>query len=55
VEDHEKLVYWHRVYRVQLGSQQSRSYSVERAVQQGSVLSPALFLMVMDLLLHQLE
>ena len=41
--------------RVQLGGQQSESYNVERGVQQGSILSPVLFLMVMDPLLRQLE
>ena len=39
-------------YRVHM---QSRSYTVERGVRQGSVLSPVLFLMVMDPLLRRLE
>ena len=33
----------------------SESFSVERSVKQGSVLSPSLFLLVMDPLLAQLE
>ena len=41
--------------QVRLGGRLSRSYCVGRGVKQGSVLSPALFLLVMDPLLRQLE
>ena len=40
---------------VKLDSRLSDSFSVERGVKQGSVLSPALFLLVMDPLLRQLQ
>ena len=41
--------------KVRLEEKLSRSYCVGRGVKQGSVLSPALFLLVMDPLLGQLE
>ena len=41
--------------RVRVDGQCSESFGVERGVQQGSVLSPVLFMVVMDPLLHQLE
>ena len=40
---------------VKLDGRLSMNYSVERGVKQGSVLSPALFLLVMDPLLRQLQ
>ena len=40
--------------QVRLGKRLSRSYCVGRGVKQGSVLSPAFFLLVMDPLLDQL-
>ena len=41
--------------RVKLDGEVSGSFHVERGVKQGSVLSPALFLLVMDPLLRQLQ
>ena len=41
--------------QVKLDGRLSASYQVERVVKQGSVLSPALFLLVMDPLLRQLQ
>ena len=41
--------------QVRLEERLSRRYCVGRGVKQGSVLSPALFLLVMDPRLHQLE
>lgn len=41
--------------QVKLDGRLSGSYHVERGVKQGSVLSPALFLLVMDPLLRQLQ
>ena len=41
--------------RVKIDGRLSESFSVERGVKQGSVLSPALFLLVMDPLLRQLQ
>ena len=41
--------------RVRAGDALSKSYVLERGVKQGSILSPALFLLVMDPLLLHLE
>ena len=41
--------------QVKLGERVSRSYCEDRGVKQGSVLSLALFLLVMNTFLHQLE
>ena len=41
--------------QVKMDGMLSQSFLVERGVKQGSVLPPALFLLVMDLLLHQLQ
>ena len=41
--------------QVKLDGKLSSSYNVDRGVKQSSVLSPALFLLVMDLLLRQLQ
>ena len=41
--------------RVRVDGRLSESFMVERGVKQGSVLSPALFLLVMDPLLKQLQ
>ena len=41
--------------QVKLDERFSDSYHVERCVKQGSVLSPALFLLVMEPLLRQLQ
>ena len=40
---------------VKIDGRLSATYSVGRGVKQGSVLSPALFLLVMDLLLRELQ
>ena len=40
---------------VRLGQHLSSPFSLARGVQQGSILSPALFLLVMDPLLRQLQ
>ena len=40
---------------VHLGQHVSPSFALSRGVQQGSILSPALFLLVMDPLLRQLQ
>ena len=44
-----------RKCRVRLGGKLSQEFHVQRGVKQGSVLSPALFLLVMDPLLRQLQ
>ena len=40
---------------MKLNSKLSQKFFVERGVKQGSVLSPALFLLVMDSLLRKLQ
>ena len=56
MENHQKLVYI-KVGPVQLSWMISYSdtFPILRGVRQGSLLSPALFLLVMDPLLKQLE
>ena len=47
--------YNHPRSRVRVGSRLSNEFTLERGVLQGSVLSPVLFLLVMDPLLRELE
>jgi len=47
--------YTNATCRVRVGEGLSKSYVLERGVKQGSILSPALFLLVMDPLLSLLE
>ena len=47
--------YDHPKSRVRVGNQLSAEFTLERGVLQGSVLSPVLFLLVMDPLLKELE
>ena len=41
--------------QVRLGGALSEAFEIKRGVKQGSILSPTLFLLIMDPLLHQLE
>ena len=50
-----RSLYKNAVSRVRIGNRLSKSYVLERGVKQGSILSPALFLLVMDPLLSLLE
>ena len=50
-----RSLYKNAVFRVRIGNRLSKSYVLERGVKQGSILSPALFLLVMDPLLSLLE
>ena len=50
-----RSLYKNAVSRFHIGNRLSKSYVLERGVKQGSSLSPALFLLVMDPLLSLLE
>ena len=50
-----RLLYDGASCQVQCKGALSNSFTVERGVKQGSILSPTLFLLVMDPLLKQLE